>query len=330
MKAPWFEYSRRSLQIYQEIQRENDLSIRQNGSIYIASDAEEQQLLHELKASFDDRNYACHLLSKQQCLDKWPVLEPSYVKEALFFPEELSVDPLRMIHQLIAYMKAKYEKLTYLSDTPVCRLEQDANQVTLFSSRGETYHGNKVLLCSGAEFSLLYPELFSESSLEVSKLQMLRTVAMPSVKLTGNILTGLTIRRYESFTECPSFSKLSEPEHYAELKHWGIHILFKQADDGSIILGDSHEYASAANRDQLSYEINQHINDLIIREAERIVKLKFDQLTSSWAGFYSQHPDDIFYRQLSTNVHVLTGIGGKGMSSSAGFAEQKLPEIMDS
>ncbi len=248
----------------------------------------------------------------------------------MFFPEELSVDPIRMIHQLVAYMKAKYEKLTYLSDTPVCRLEQDANQVTLFSSRGETYHGNKVLLCSGAEFSLLYPELFSESSLEVSKLQMLRTVAMPSVKLTGNILTGLTIRRYESFTECPSFSKLSEPEHYAELKHWGIHILFKQADDGSIILGDSHEYASAANRDQLSYEINQHINDLIIREAERIVKLKFDQLTSSWAGFYSQHPDDIFYRQLSTEVHVLTGIGGKGMSSSAGFAEQKLPEIMDS
>jgi len=319
----------RSLDIYQQIQQEYDLSISQNGSIYIASDDEEQQLIHELKTSFDNREYECHLLTKQQCMDKWPLLRPSYVKEGLFFPEELSVDPLRMIHRLITYLQAKFEKLTYLSGIPVSRLEQEGDHVKLFSSQGQVLLGNRILICSGAEFNLLYPELFHKSSLEVSKLQMMRTAAMPDVNLSGNILTGLTIRRYESFTECPSFSKLSEPEHYAELKQWGIHILFKQADDGSIILGDSHEYASSADKDRLSYEHNQHINDLIIREAERIIDLKFDKLASSWAGFYSQHPDDIFYHRVSNKVHVLTGIGGKGMSSSAGFAEYKLPKIME-
>ena len=56
MKASWFEYSRRSLEVYRKIQEEYDLSVRQNGSVYIASDEEEQQIIHELKASFDERD----------------------------------------------------------------------------------------------------------------------------------------------------------------------------------------------------------------------------------------------------------------------------------
>ena len=328
MKASWFEYSRRSLEVYHKIQEEYDLSVRQNGSVYIASDEEEQQMIHELKASFDERDYPCHLMSKQKCLDQWPSLRASYVREGLFFPEELSVDPVLMIHRLIAYLQKKFDNLTYRPGTSVSRLEQETDQVKLFSTDGKEFTGKKILICSGAEFGLLYPELFRQSQLEVSKLQMMRTPSMPNTKLSGNILTGLTIRRYESFTECPSFSSLSTPEHYAELKNWGIHILFKQTDDGSIILGDSHEYASAAEKDALDYEINHHINELIIRESERIVDIKFDKISHSWAGFYSQHPDDIFYRQVHDDVHVLTGIGGKGMSSSAGYAEQNLARVM--
>ncbi len=330
MKASWFEFSRRSLDIYSQIQKQYDLSIRQNGSVYIASDEEEQQILHELKASFDDRDYNNHLLSKQQCLEKWPALQSSYVKEGLFFPEEVSVDPLIMIHNLIAFMKAKFDRYTYLSSTPISQLEHGQNQVKVYCPNGDTFLGKKILICSGAEFNLLFPELFRESQLEVSKLQMLRTRAQPHVNLKGNILTGLTIRRYESFTECPSFLKLSLPPHYKELKKWGIHILFKQADDGSIILGDSHEYASAADKDSLNYEINHHINELITREAERIVNMKLDKLASSWIGFYSQHPDDIYSKKIGDNVYVLTGIGGKGMTSSAGYAEQNLPFILES
>ncbi len=42
MSGKWLDYGRRSTEIYKSIQQEFDISVRQNGSVYIASDEEEQ------------------------------------------------------------------------------------------------------------------------------------------------------------------------------------------------------------------------------------------------------------------------------------------------
>ena len=118
----------------------------------------------------------------------------------------------------------------------------------------------KSVLCNGYEFKLLFKDLFKESGQVISKLQMMRTAPVKNIALAGNILTGLTIRRYESFEEyCPSFKTTPLPAHYEELKSYGIHLLFKVAPDGSVIIGDSHEYASATNFDELGFNLNSHI-----------------------------------------------------------------------
>ena len=39
-----------------------------------------------------------------------------------------------------------------------------------------------------------------------------------------------------------------------------VHILFKQAADGSVIIGDSHEYADVKDMDDLGYDIKEGIN----------------------------------------------------------------------
>jgi hypothetical protein len=83
---------------------------------------------------------------------------------------------------------------------------------------------------------------------------MLQTHLQENLVLLGSVLTGLTIRRYESFRECPSFGSLDASHLDSRLKDWGIHILFKQALDGSIILGDSHEYRDAKNADELGFD----------------------------------------------------------------------------
>ncbi len=328
MKDPWFEYGRRSLEIYQEIQRDFDITVRKMGSVYLASDEQEQQLLYELKSIYDQKNYNCQLLSRQQCLDHWPSLRTDYVREGLYFPDEISVEPTLMIHRLLKYMQERFAQFTYLSSCPVIQVGTEAKQVKVKSIHEQPFYAKKVLICSGAEFKLLFPQIYKESGLVVSKLQMMRTEPSTKLSLDGNLLTGLTIRRYESFTACSSFAQLTTPDHYQILKKWGIHILFKQAPDGSIILGDSHEYAPATESDMLDYEIKAFVNELIIREAERILSVKFDRISSSWAGFYCQHPDEIFHKMLDDKIHILTGIGGKGMTSSPGFAEHNLRNII--
>ena len=51
---------------------------------------------------------------------------------------------------------------------------------------------------------------------------------------------GSDYQRYESFQECSSYATMTR--HHPlnpQLMQWGMHILFKQAVDGSIIIGDS-------------------------------------------------------------------------------------------
>lgn len=329
MAGRWFGYGRRSLEIYTSIQAEHDLTVRQNGSVYVASDDDEWTLANELFDRCRADGYPCELLSKAQTLTHYPLLRPDYVRGSLLFPTEVSVEPDKMIHRLIEYIVAKYG-VTYWRDSAVVDCQSNYNGAIITLANRMRFQAQKVIICSGSEFRLLFPDVFAESGLIVSKLQMMQTVAMPQVALPGNILTGLTIRRYESFTECPSYARIqtTTPEHLAELKRWGIHILFKQAIDGSVILGDSHEYATATTVDSLGFDTNDYVNKLIIDEARRIVSFPVDQISRTWAGFYAQTPNEIFEYDVDENIHIITGIGGKGMTSSAGYAEQKIGQLL--
>lgn len=328
MANEWFEYGRRGLEIYTSIQQQFDISARNNGSVYIASDKDEQTLLHELKAHYDTLDYPSQLLSKEAVLAKYPAIRSSYAEEGLFFPGEISVEPALMIHRIQAYVQEKFPAFAIRYNTPVIDCRDEVEGVSVMGTSQERFYAAKAIICNGLEFKLLFPDVYKQSGQVVSKLQMLRTVPMPEVQLEGNILTGLTIRRYESFeAHCPSFKTIATPDHYKELKQWGIHILFKKAVDGSFIIGDSHEYADVAHTDDLGFSISDAINKLMLDEAARIVNFDVYKVASSWAGYYPQHPDNIVEKDISPNIHIRTGIGGKGMTASIGYTAQSIQKI---
>lgn len=329
MGKEWFQFGVRGTQIYNTIQAETDISIRNNGSVYIASDADEQQLIHELKKEMDTRGYQSILLSTSQCIDRWPALKSTYCKEGIFFPQEVSAEPNLLIHRLLQYCTSKFQNFVYQPGTPVVECSVTGSVSKVKTTFGKTYTAEKVIICNGGEFKLLFPELFERSGIVVSKLQMLQTLVMPEVEMEGNILTGLTIRRYESFQECPSYAKLQTPDHLAELKKWGIHLLFKKAIDGSIIIGDSHEYAASYEVEKLGFGQNEYINQLMLAEAQRIVHFDVNKIASSWSGFYPQHNEkDIVEIDIEDRIHIRTAIGGKGMTTSAGYAEQSIAKLI--
>ena len=157
---------------------------------------------------------------------------------------------------------------------------------------------------------------------------MMQTFPMTDVKLNGNILSGLSIRRYDSFKSCNSYKNLITPEWQKPYQQWGIHLLFKQAVDGSIIIGDSHEYANVDNNSQLPIGINMEINDLILKEAKKIMQLPDWKIQHYWAGYYAQAIDGgIFEHEIGNKIYVSTGIGGKGMTTGAGYSRKRIEDI---
>jgi len=328
-RGKWQQYGRKSVEIYQSLQAAFDISVRRHGSVYMASDETELTLINELRDINETDGYISMLFTQQDCLDKYPGLKQGYCKGGLFFPEEITVEPNTMIHRLIAFQQEQLG-LTYQPNTVVTFCDYVNGKCIVEDSLGRAYTSDKVVICNGRDFRLLYPQLFFDSDIMVSKLQMMRTVPQTGYQLKGAVLTGLSIRRYESFSECPSYHILNASSIEERFKQWGIHILFKQAADGSIIIGDSHEYAAAAEQDKLGFSINQEINSIVLDEAKHIFDLPSWNIAEYWNGFYAQSKTQgIFRKEVANNIHIVTAIGGKGMTASAGLAEESIQELFN-
>ncbi|SHM39400.1 TIGR03364 family FAD-dependent oxidoreductase [Flavobacterium saccharophilum] len=330
MDRKWQNFGKESLKIYKDIQSQFDISIRQNGTVYLASNDEEMQLIEELHQINISNDYESNLLTKEQCLTKYAGLRSDYCTGGLFFPQEVTVEPSTMIHKLHQYMIANLG-LDLFMNTTVLNVENRTDGVVATTSAGQEYKALKIIICNGSDFKILYPEIYNSSDLVVSKLQMLQTKPQNNYKLDGSILTGLTIRRYESFEECKSYATIKAKENPDSFeKKYGVHILFKQALDGSVILGDSHEYAPAKDIDSLGFDLNMDIDNFMIEEAKKIIDLPTYEIQNRWFGMYSQcKTKDIFEHTVDENIHIITGIGGKGMTGSAGFAKHNIAKIFN-
>ncbi|WP_282112875.1 TIGR03364 family FAD-dependent oxidoreductase [Maribacter stanieri] len=329
MNTKWQEYGRKSLKIYKKIHAKFNITVRQEGSIYLASNEEEVQLIEELREINRINEYTSILFTKAECLSRYPGLNENYVKAGLFFPEEITVEPRTMIGRIHKYLQKKGLSIFYQSKVIECYAL--GNEVSTQLANGRMLLSSKVIICNGSDFKTLYPQLFATSDLEISKLQMMQTKPQENYKIPGSVLTGLSIRRYEAFAECPSYLKIKSKELLeSPEKKWGVHILFKQAMDGSVILGDSHEYADAENIDDLGFDLNMEIDNLMIKKAKEIFELPTYEINQRWFGMYSQCKNsDIFERTIDRNIHIVTGIGGKGMTGSAGFAKHNINQIFN-
>ncbi len=324
----WQQFGRESLRIYQHLQEEANIGVRQEGTVYLASDQEEMGLLEELAEINRNHDYTSVLLNKESCLKRYPRLKSTYVKGGLYFPEEIIVDPRHAARRIIEYLVQAHD-LVYIPNTCVKAVNKFNDTVTITTSALEKYQASKVILCSGTEFQILFPEIFEASDLHLVKLQMMDTLPMKNIRIEGSVLTGWTIRRYESFQECPSYAsvKAKEDEHSFYKKN-GIHILFKQSPDGSIIIGDSHHYAPVNEIETLSFDTDNSINCFMLSQAQRIFDFDDWTIRRTWLGYYCQCAErDIFKETIDEDIHIITGIGGKGMTGAPGYARQNVEQL---
>lgn len=327
LNTEWQALGRRGLELYGELQSAADISVRRNGSIYLASDEEEMQLIEELHERNRANDYPSLLLTTATCRCRYPALKSDYCRGGLFFPHELTVEPRVAIQRILGLLVADFQ-LDYRPATLVREVTATSTGCRVRDGRGETYAAGRVIICCGSELEQLFPEILALAQLEISQLQMLQSAPVPSVNLPGSILTGWSIRRYESFRECPSYAavKAGEDPHGFQ-RHWGIHILVKQAPDGSLIIGDSHQYADRA--DELPFDTVPEVNDFMLGELHRIFELPYLRIARTWLGRYTQRKTgDIFTHTVDDRIHLVTGIGGKGMTAGPAFAERHLATLL--
>lgn len=323
-QGDWHNRGLESAAIYRQLAERFSFGFQTGGSHYLATTPNELLVLQEFARLGPAKGYRCELLDRTQSVAINPAINPESCLASLFFPDDVRIDPRQFLKNFVPWL-AKSFGCAYLPDTVVTQVKTSGDGCRILTANGAEHLAKNVFVCSGADLKTLFPDYFSTTGLLQCKLLMLKTEPQPKLRLGSNLGSGLTLRRYPAFRISPSWSKLRDEHVDPELLRQGIHILMVQDEDGRVIVGDSHEYGTHGLDERLSAQTEA----LIIAEAQRISRLENWNISQRWHGIYSLHPEqELLRKTLDDRIHLVTGIGGKGMTTGPAVARESIDGIV--
>jgi FAD dependent oxidoreductase TIGR03364 len=304
----------RSREIWLDALQAARLSYRPTGSLHVAHHADEADVLREFAEIGPPAGYACQWLEPDDVLKRSAAVREENLQGALWSDTELTVDPRQAAAGFKEYLQEQGVECRYRSAVK-------AIDLPVVETSTERWEVESAIVCAGDDFQTLYPEAFAGSGLTRCKLQMMRTAPQPADwQLGPSLAAGLTLRFYEAFAICSSLAQLKAriAAEKPEYEQWAIHVLASQTADGAITLGDSHEYGL-----DVSVFDKTNIDDLILKEARKFLKLPCWHIAERWHGVYALHPERPYFEaEPAPGVRIVTAPGGSGMTLSFGLAER--------
>lgn len=311
----------RSREIWKEYLNSSSIPFNSCGSLHLAYSKQEWDVLEELSTVFQDSGRPVNLITPEQIGNRFDGIKQTNLKGGLFSNDEVIIDPREGIRNSPLYLNQKFG-IEFIWGTAISRVKPGSvfSGITRFDA-------DLIFICSGADFEILYPEVFNQQKITKCKLQMMRFVSdKPNYNLGTSICGGLSLLHYKSFTASKALGILKAklqnelPEH---LK-WGIHVMVAQNMQGELTVGDSHEYG-------LDFDpFDKHlINQLILDYLKNMVHIDQWRLIESWNGIYPKMTNGKtdLHIEVENGVHILNGIGGNGMTLSFGLAEEVINKI---
>jgi D-hydroxyproline dehydrogenase subunit beta len=308
----------RSRELWLEAVQQAELWCNPCGSLHLAYHPDEWAVLQEFVAGPGSEGYGCKAVGPDEARRYGPAVKTARLFGALWSPVELCIEPRQAVARLTAWLRDVHGVQTH-HGTAVTSIEMPFVR----TAAGERWEADRVLVCGGADFETLFPQVFAEANVGRCKLQMMRTLPQPSGwRLGPHLAGGLTLCHYAAFRACPSLPSLRAriETEYADHVRLGIHVMASQNHLGEVVIGDSHEYGDA-----LSPFDRVMIDELILNYLRNMVDLPDWSLGERWHGVYAKHPTEpLFTAEPQPRCHVLSSPGGAGMTLSLAWAEQLL------
>ena len=310
----------RSREIWLEMSKKAGFWAEETGALHLAYTDLENEVVGEYVGAMKHIKSAHHL-NPQQTLEKSPAAIGENLKGALWTQEEIIIDPRQAVWQTASYLES-LPNISFVWNKVVGQIK--GNKV--FSGK-ESWDADLIMVCSGADFETLYPEIFTRTDITKCKLQMMRLVKQPNNWRIGPPLcAGLSFIHYKGFEVAPSLGKLKilYESQYPDLLEMGIHVMVSQNGSGQLTIGDSHEYGLL-----LDPFDRQDINTKILDFLKTFAAFKTWDLESSWQGIYPKMKNGKteFIHLVADETWIVNGLGGAGMTLSFGLGEEIVERI---
>jgi FAD dependent oxidoreductase TIGR03364 len=308
--------ARRSCAIWEEVVQQAGIPILQRGLWLTARRPEAVAILESfLKTEMGE---GCELLSHAAARARCPELVNEQVQAVLSSSIDLRVESREAIPKIAAWLAERWG-VQFLRQTAVLSVAPPL----LETSRGVVQAG-AVVVCPGDDVYSLYPKRIAGYEVTRCKLQMLR-LADPGFRLPSTVMSDLSLLRYAGYSAMAEAAPLRarlEAEQGEHLKH-GIHLIVVQSADGSLIVGDSHDYA--ATQDCFAHE---HIDELILDEFAAATGRPSPAVRERWIGTYAAAPDrTMFIDAPARDVRIVMITSGSGASTGFAIGEEVVTDL---
>lgn len=262
---------------------------------------------------------SCRLLTQSEIAKN-----TSYLKEGLgvlYSPHELRVESKTAISKLANWL-AQTHGVDFYNKTTVHSIELPL----VHTSRGKL-QAEHCVVCPGSDLHSLYPETLAQANAKLCTLNMMRVMPKKAFKLNAAVMSDLSFARYDGFAQLPEAQgliTLLDDIQSAERKA-GVHLIVVQSADGSLIIGDSHDYS---DRELPFREV--HLDELIINEFHQVMDIGEIDIVQHWLGVYLSGDDVVFTASPEKGVVIGSVTGGTGASTGFAFGEELIDLVLES
>jgi FAD dependent oxidoreductase TIGR03364 len=307
------ELARRARELWEETAAlAPAVGLRANGSITVAQQPAELELMGEVAAAADAGARRLTVLDADGVRAANPALEGKMLG-GLLCASDAVVEPRAVPGALRAYLSG-HDHYHWLPGRRAVEIGPGA----VTDATGRRHVGSLVLFCPGDALNGVggaVGRALAAAPLRRCRLQMMQT-APAGRRLTTSVADGDSMRYYPAFDQ-PGRARLPAPAP-ATAAH-GMQLLLVQRAGGELTIGDTHVYD-----EPFDFAVEEFLYDELRRRAEAILGWALPPVVRRWAGVYSAVTDDRIYwrEEVEPGVVVITGLAGRGMTLSPAVAEE--------
>ncbi len=308
------DYARRSRGTWLRLAKAAGFWIRETGTVVVARAEDELAVLAEFAARRDGE---AQLLTAPALSAQVPGL--AGVIGGAWLPADLRVDPRGAVAAIATWLADQGVRFHWR--TSLLGLEPDG----LRTSRGFVPATNQVVSV-GHDIDRVLPDLADEHGLVRCDLQMLRVDSPLGAVIDPAVLTGFSLLRYDGFLACPSSRRLRArlEQQHTDAMSMGLNLMFTQAPNGELIVGDTHAYARTQDA------FNDERRDAeVLSQAARLFGVDHLVVRQRWRGRYASAERPFLIASPSSRARVVSVTTGIGMTTAFGLADDVLTGLID-
>jgi FAD dependent oxidoreductase TIGR03364 len=309
--------ARRSCAIWEDVARQAGIVILQRGLWMTTRRPEAAAVLEAFVRT--EMGEGCRILGRAAAAARCPELVGSDVQAVLQSSVDLRVESRAAIPKIAAWL-AERHGVVFLRQTAVLSVEPPK----LETSRGDVAAAAAVV-CPGDDLVSLFPQRIAKYRPTGCKLQMLR-LSDPGFRLPGALMSDLGLVRYAGYSALPEAAALRArlKNEQAEHLRQGIHLIAVQSADGTLVVGDSHQYATTPD-----YFADERVDELIRDEFTAATGRRPTAVCQRWIGTYPSCADrSMFIDAPARNVRIVMITSGSGASTGFAIGEEVVADLL--